>query len=211
MSLFLGNVHYWLFNKILWFEGLETEVINLAQSENLNIDVLSKEINQKYGEKLPNKPLEDMIDTSNIHGWLQEKIHSAEGRMAVWTSKIIENDKDSLSKIENIYINQGIKAGNEVKNNSEQINTAVEIYNKINDYILDGMPCDRVNEVIISDENIVKWKRSICVHKDMWEKENVNVNCFYNLRNLWIKSFVSTVNNEFKYTEGEENTFTIEK
>lgn len=211
MSLFLGKVHYWLFNKIVWFEGLETEVINLAQSESLNIDVLSKEINQKYGEKLPNKPLEDMIDTSNIHGWLQEKIHSAEGRMAAWTSKIIENDKDALSKIENIYINQGIKAGNEVKNNSEEINTAVDIYNKINDYILDGMPCDRVNEVIVSDEDIVKWKRSICVHKDMWEKENVNVDYFYNLRNLWIKSFVSTINNEFKYTEGEENTFTIEK
>ena len=99
MSLFLGKVHYWLFNKIVWFEGLETEVINLAQSENLNIDVLSKEINQKYGEKLPNKPLEDMIDTGNIHGWLQEKISAAEGRMAAWTFKILENDKATLSKL----------------------------------------------------------------------------------------------------------------
>ena len=44
-----------------------------------------------------------ITDTNNIHGWLQEKIHSAEGRMAAWTSKIIENDKDSLSKIENIF------------------------------------------------------------------------------------------------------------
>ena len=211
MSLFIGNVHYWLFNKILWFEGLETEVINLGQSENLNIDVLSKEINQKYGEKLPNKPLEDMIDTNNIHGWLQEKIHSAEGRMAAWTSKIIENDKDALSKIENIYINQGIKAGNEVKDNSEQIENAVDIFNKINDYLLDGMPCDRVNEVIVSEENIVKWSRSVCVHKNAWEKENVPVDLFYKLRSLWIKSFVNTINVEFKYVEGEENTFSIEK
>jgi hypothetical protein len=211
MSLFLGKVHYWLFNKIVWFEGLEVEIINLAQSENLNIDILSKEINQKYGERLPNEPLEDMIDTSNIHGWLQEKISCAEGRMAAWTSKIIENDKYALSKIENIYINQGVKAGNEVKNSSEEINTAVDIYNKINDYILDGMPCDRVNEIITSEENIVKWKRRICVHKDMWEKENINVNCFYNLRNLWIKSFVGSINKEFKYSECEEDTFTIEK
>jgi hypothetical protein len=211
MSLFLGKIHYWLFDKILWFEGLESDVINLAKSENLDVETLSKDINEKYGEKLPNKPLEDMIDTGNIHGWLQEKISSAEGRMAAWTSKILENDKNAFSKLEKIYIEQGIKAGNEVNNSLGKIDNAVDIYNKINDYILDGMPCDRVNEVITSDENIVKWKRTICVHKSAWEKEGVNVNDFYNLRNLWIKSFVETINNEFKYTQYEDDIFSIEK
>ena len=211
MSLFLGKIHYWLFNKVVWFEGLEEEVIGLAKSENLNIDAISDEITKKYGDMLPNKPLEEMIDTGNIHGWLQEKISLAEGRMAAWTFKILENDKASLSKLENIYIEQGIKAGNEVKDSSEQIENAVDIFNKINDYILDGMPCDRVNEVITSEENIVKWSRSVCVHTSIWEKENVPVNLFYNLRSLWIKSFVNTINSEFKYTEVEENTFTIEK
>ena len=211
MSLFLGKIHYWLFNKIVWFEGLEEVVICLAKSENLNIDAISEEIKQKYGDRLPNIPLEEMIDTGNIHGWLQEKISSAEGRMAAWTFKILENDKTALSKLENIYTEQGIKAGNEVKDNSEQIENAVDIYNKINDYILDGMPCDRVNEVITSEENIVKWSRSICVHQNIWERENVPVDLFYTLRSLWIKSFVNTINSEFKYTEGEESTFTIEK
>ena len=31
MSLFLGKIHYWLFNKILWFEKLEDEIIDLAK------------------------------------------------------------------------------------------------------------------------------------------------------------------------------------
>ena len=30
MSLFLGKIHYWLFNKVLWFEGLEDEIIQFA-------------------------------------------------------------------------------------------------------------------------------------------------------------------------------------
>ena len=77
MSLFLGKIHYWLFNKVLWFEGLEGEIIELAKNEGLNIYKLQDEINIKYGEKLPDKKLEDMIDTSNIHGWLQGKIHNA--------------------------------------------------------------------------------------------------------------------------------------
>ena len=71
MSLFLGKIHYWLFNKIVWFEDLEEEIINLAKKEGLDVEVLSTEINNRYGEKLPKLPLEEMIDTSNIHGWLQ--------------------------------------------------------------------------------------------------------------------------------------------
>ena len=37
MSLFLGKIHFWLFNKILWFEGLEKEVIGLAGNLGMNV------------------------------------------------------------------------------------------------------------------------------------------------------------------------------
>ena len=210
MSLFLGKIHYWLFNKILWFEGLEEEIIKLAKSEGLNIEKLSSEINLKYGEKLPNKNLEEMIDTNNIHGWLQSKIHSAEGRMAAWTKEILENDENSLKKLEEVYIEQGIKAAKEVKE-SKTITNAPEIYYSVNDYILDGMPCDRVNEVIISEDEKVEWKRRICVHQDIWGKEGIDVNVFYNLRSFWIKAFVNEVNNDFEYVEIDGETMVIKK
>ncbi|MBU3089428.1 hypothetical protein KPL42_13100 [Clostridium gasigenes] len=208
MSLYLGKIHYWLFNKIVWFEGLEEEIIDLAKNEGLDIESLSKDINNKYGEKLPKLPLEEMIDTSNIHGWLQEKIHLAEGRLATWTGKLLEKE-NSKEKLEDLYIRQGIKAAKEVKEEGKSLNTAVDIFNSVNDYILDGMPCDRVNEVISQDEEKVIWKRRICVHKDIWESANGDVNYFYDLRNLWIKSFVTEVNNEFKYTKDENNGMEI--
>ncbi|SDP60253.1 hypothetical protein [Clostridium gasigenes] len=208
MSLYLGKIHYWLFNKIVWFEGLEEEIIDLAKNEGLDIESLSKDINNKYGEKLPKLPLEEMIDTSNIHGWLQEKIHSAEGRLATWTGKLLEKE-NSKEKLEDLYIRQGIKAAKEVKEEGKSLNTAIDIFNSVNDYILDGMPCDRVNEVISQDEEKVIWKRRICVHKDIWESANGDVNYFYDLRNLWIKSFVTEVNNEFKYTKDENNGMQI--
>ena len=115
MSLFLGKIHYWLFNKILWFEKLEDEIIDLAKKEGFEVEKISEDIQNKYGRKLPNKPLEDLIDTGNIHGWLQNKIHSAEGRMAAWTKAILENNETAIGKLENIYANQGIKAAKEVK------------------------------------------------------------------------------------------------
>ena len=210
MSLFLGKIHYWLFNKILWLEGLENEIINLANEQGLDIEKLSNETNLKYGEKLPNKKLEDMIDTKNIHGWLQSKIHSAEGRMAMWTTTILNSDEQSITKMEKIYIEQGIKAAKEVKSN-QVIENAKEIYNSINDYILDGMPCDRVNEIITSEDNCVEYRRRICVHKDIWNKENGDVNTFYKLRSLWIKAFVNEVNSDFEYTENSDGISTIKR
>lgn len=213
MSAFLGKIHYWLFNKILWFEGLEKDIINLAKEQGLNVESIAKDINGKYGEPSPNKPLEEMIDTSNIHGWLQSRINSAEGRMAAWTTKILNaDDIDNVrNKLENVYIKQGIKAAKELKNAGAEPKTAEEIFNSINDYILDGMPCDRVNEVVASDENTIHWKRRICVHSDIWNEENGNVDYFYKLRSLWIKAFVNEVNSNFKYVEIEDGLMAIAK
>ena len=80
----------------------------------------------------------------------------------------------------------------------------------MNDYILDGMPCDRVNEVILNEEDKIKWQSRICVHKDIWEEVGCDVNYFYNLRNAWIKSFVSNLNSNFRYIV-ENNTKSIKR
>ncbi|AOR23672.1 hypothetical protein [Clostridium taeniosporum] len=204
MSLFLGKIHFWLFNKILWFQGLEDEIINIAKDEGVDVLKLKKEIEGKYGAKTPNKPLDEIIDTSNIHGWLQEKIHSSEGRVAAWTTILINNNKNVKEKLEEVYVNQGIKAAYEVKKEGITLNSAEDIFNKVNDYILDGMPCDRVNQIIISNEECIEWTRRICVHKEIWNKENGDVDYFYYLRSLWIRAFVNEINTEFKYVE--ENT-----
>lgn len=210
MSLFLGKIHYWLFNKIVWFEDLETEIIKLAKEEGLEVDALSKEINNKYGEKLPKLPLEDMIDTSNIHGWLQGKIHSAEYRLATWTVKILEKE-EGKEKLEALYKDQGIKAAKEAIELGKSLNDAIDIFNAMNDYILDGMPCDRVNEVISQDGNKVLWKRTLCVHKEIWDNVGGDVNLFYELRDLWVKSFVNEVNNNYSYVSLGNNEFSIER
>ena len=199
MSLFLGKIHYWLFNKILWFEKLEEEIIKLAKSENLDIEKLRLGIEGKYGTKLPNKPLEELIDTSNIHGWLQGQIHSAERRMAAWTKILIEADKDNYNKLKEVYSAQGIVAAKEIKSEGKVPSTPEEIFNCMNDYILDGMPCDRVNEIVISEENSIGWQQRICVHKDIWQEVGCDVDYFYSLRNVWIASFVSELNDKFEY------------
>lgn len=210
MSLFLGKIHYWLYNKVLWFEGLEEEIIDLAKTKGIYSDTIKEEINSKHGEKSPNKPLEEIIDQSNIHGWLQASIHSAEGRMAHWIKVILDKDQSNIEEIKAIFIKQGKAAAEEVKA-SKEIKSAEDIFNSMNDYVLDGMPCDRVNEVVSKDENEIIWTRRLCVHKDIWEKQGVEVAVFYSLRDNWIKSFVENVDSKFEFVKSNDNKQIIKK
>ena len=210
MSLFLGKIHYWLFNKIVWFENLEEEIIKLANEEGINTTELVNELNSKYGEKLPNLPLEEMIDTSNIHGWLQDKIHSAEYRLASLTNKVLEKN-NGREKLEELYKRQGLVAASEAIENNKTVSDAFSIFNAINDYVLDGMPCDRVNEIVSNEENRLVWKRRLCVHKEIWDAVGGNVDVFYDLRNTWIKTFVATVNSNYEYKVLGDNNFSIER
>ena len=210
MSLFLGKIHYWLFNKIVWFENLEEEIIKLAKEEGINTSELVNELNSKYGEKLPNLPLEEMIDTSNIHGWLQDKIHSAEYRLASLTNKVLEKN-NGREKLEELYKRQGLVAASEAIENNKTVSDAFSIFNAINDYVLDGMPCDRVNEIVSNEENRLVWKRRLCVHKEIWDAVGGNVEVFYELRDAWIKTFVATVNSNYEYKILGDNNFSIER
>jgi uncharacterized protein (DUF2164 family) len=210
MSLYLGKVHYWLFNKILWFQNLEIELVNLTKEKGIAEEELLNYLKDNYGDRIENKPLEEIIDTSNIHGWLQNKITISEKRLAKVTKELLKIE-DIKEEIEKVYKNQGIKAAKEVKEEEKLGNNAAEIFNLVNDYILDGMPCDRVNEVLVQEEDQVTWKRRVCVHESIWNSEGLEVNYFYNLRDLWIETFIKEVNNKFSYKKLSEIEMTIEK
>ncbi|MGL4946959.1 MAG: hypothetical protein ACRC4X_04725 [Cetobacterium sp.] len=210
MSLYLGKIHYWLFNKILWLQNLEENVVQSAQSHGLDIETAKAKITEKYGEELKNKNLEEIIDLNNIHGWLQNTIHTSEGRLAAWVGFILENDSDAMNNLKVVFEKSGVVAANEAKSTA-QYSTALDIYNCLTNYILDGMPCDRVNVVTVSEQNLVSWERRLCVHKEVWEKENVDVNVFYDLRKSWIETFVKTLNSSFEYSEVSETSYSIKK
>lgn len=211
MSENIEEVHKILFNKILWYEKLEEDIINLADTEGLNTELLIKEINGKYGPKLPNLPLEEMVDCNNINGWLQEKIISVENRMAAWIIRTISKNNDVKNKLEVIYENQGKKAAKEALEKNNKINTPMEIFNCIYEYLLDGINSDNVNEVISVTDERIEWKIKICVHETAWIKENGDVNYFYFLRNKWITSFVKNINKNFRYLENNNEIHIIEK
>ncbi|WMJ87558.1 hypothetical protein [Anaerocolumna sp. MB42-C2] len=202
MSAVLGPIHYWLYNKIKMQDHLVERVINLAENQFSEMD-LRNQLANNYGT-LEKKPLEDMIDSSNIHGWLLERVSLVEYRLAYAVTFLLKNDPDSMDKLQVLVWNMGEEISAAYHNKD-----AAEIYKNLNDILLDGMPCDHVNLVISQDEKEVIWKRNVCVHEDYWNEVGGDIKTYYLLRDEFLKGFVTGAG--ATYIKQDETTGKITK
>ena len=58
MSLFLGKIHYWLFNKIKLTESLEKELLTLAEAKGLPVEGYREVAFQQFEAPLPQESME---------------------------------------------------------------------------------------------------------------------------------------------------------
>lgn len=79
ISVFLGPIHIWLFNKIKLQNELTDAIIKTAK-ENEIYNTESGNIDEKCG-KLEAVELFDIIDENNIHGWLAKRVEVVERRL----------------------------------------------------------------------------------------------------------------------------------
>lgn len=201
MSLFLGKIHHWLYNKILWYEEAEKEIIKMAENQGVNVGSMVDRLNREYGQPTNGTPLEDVIDTSNIHGWLQQKIESAELRQAALVTELLNFQPDAKAGIIAVYIVQGRRAAKDYQGAAE---SPEQIFNAMNEYILEGMPCDRVNVVVETTDRTYSWETTVCLHQPYWTSVGGDVLNFYDFRIAWIKAFVETLNDRFTYEKTED-------
>lgn len=200
MSLFVGPIHHWLFNKIKTFEEVEGEVVRWAEDNGFEGQALAKEVYGKYGAPVGKESLEEIIDRENIHGWLQEQISRAEIRQSALISQILDKDPKMIKEVEKVFAEAGARIGKEfVQKKDQKGDTAEELFEGLHDYLLEGMPCDRVTEVIHQEENQVLWKTNQCLHEKYWEAVKSDVQIFYRLRDSWIKGFIENANRDFTF------------
>ena len=196
MSAFLGNIHYWLFDKIQLHESLLQDILHLAESKNAPIQDLEKEINEKFGAPVKG-PLETEVNNDNIHGWLQSKIQSVELRIAAATTTLIEKGYLKSEDISDIYYNNGEKS---MKTNNWKKFAPSNFFTLIFDYMIEGMPCDRVNDIMEISEKEFSWRATRCLHKEHWEEVSGDVSNFYTFRDSWIKGFLDASKSNATYT-----------
>lgn len=201
MSKFLAPIHFWLFNKVKIHEGLERDIESSFKEKfgESVTDIVNKNID-KYGDRLGHSNLEDIIDEGNIHGWLQSNISVVETRQASILNDLFnEFGDEAFSLAKDVFKENAIKNARVAKEQTDT-NSPETIFNTINNYVLDGMPCDNASSVSESTSNYLKASSNNCLHINYWQQAGVDVDEMYELRFLWIKSFVSELNPLFEYT-----------
>ncbi len=201
MSAFLGPIHYWLYNKIQWQEALTQEILCFAEGKgNTSLAIRLKD---NYAS-LPTESLEESIDPSNIHGWLQEKVDLVERRFAFVIETLLADSLISWDELIEVAKTFG-KTHSELTSTT----TALEAYQYLNNQLLDGMPCDHVNRVISSSEEEVSWNRTKQLHTTYWS-EAANAKQLYDLlRNALVEGMIAPTSLEFLVQE--ENVFKIKR
>ena len=205
MSAFLGKIHYWLYNKIKLHEELLENITDMAQRKGYNSEALLSESYSKFG--FPVKGLlENEIDHNNIHGWLQQKIISAESRFAYVVTELLNNNVVKKEEIADIFYKNGAEIMNrlDIKEGSPQ-----DLFKLISDYMLEGMPCDRVNEIIESDDKMITWKTITDIHKEYWDCVSGDVSNFNYFKDFWIEGFLSAGSKEYKHSRTDNGINTI--
>ncbi len=188
MSLFLGRIHYIMYDKILFQEEILDNLLNFLEEEKRN--ELKKDLDEEFPLEKGN--LEDIIDESNIHGWLNERVVRSENRLAK-TVSILLRDFD-LEKLKNKFfeIGKNYKAGE----------APMEVFSFITSKFLDGMPCDHALAILKNDEDEFVFTVLSDVHKNIW-KDYVSPEIYWVLRDSFILGSLNS--SDLKFEKIEEN------
>lgn len=182
MSAFLGPIHYWLYRKIQLQESL-TQSMTSVLSEEKRIH-LEKNLDAVCGV-VERRPLEEVIDNGNIHGWLQGQIAIAEKRFATAVTEILKEDSSIIENLKQAAYQMGQK--NPLPNSDD----AQGIYRGLNDVLLEGMPCDHVNQILEQSDQRVLWNQTVDLHLPFWDEAGGDIEHYYLLRNAFISGSLS--------------------
>lgn len=204
MSAFLGKIHYWLYNKIQLHEKLIEDIAEAAKKNGYDSEELLNRSFIKYGYPITGS-LEENIEHSNIHGWLQERIISVESRLAYVVTELLNSNIIKKEEVSDIFYQNGVST---MKRLEVREGAPKDFFSLIFDYMLEGMPCDRVNEVVEDDENKIVWRTTSDIHKDYWQQVSGDVNNFNSFVAAWINGFLNESGTGYKYSR-EENGINI--
>ena len=182
MSAFLGPIHTWLFHKITLQNQLTERILQLVKEEDYGIE-LSSCLDRRYGQ-LESGTLEDIVDESNIHGWLQSRITIVENRLAAAVTMILEHQPEMLDQLMQCArsFGQEQQPGQKLK--------PEEMYQYLDGILLNGMPCDHVNVLKENTDKKLVWEQTAEIHEKYWSLIKGDVENYYDLRNAWIEGIV---------------------
>lgn len=172
MSAMLGPIHFWLYRKIQLQEGLIERILSRVTRQ-------EGERFQKEEEaflRKEEKGLEELIDPSNIHGWLQARIVDVETRYANLVANLLQRGRLQEEEIREVAYQFGVEHA------VSKEATPAEVYKNFEDCLLNGMPCDRVNQILEQEADSFSWEERIDIHGAYWEEAGLDGRVYESIR-----------------------------
>ncbi|CUH97675.1 hypothetical protein P22_3810 [Propionispora sp. 2/2-37] len=204
MSAFLGHIHYWLYHKIrLVIEREQLVYETAAEACGETAEELQAQVWQSYGQPLPDSDLSELIEHGNIHGWLQRQINIAESREAALIKELLDNcGPEAEDWIRYAFTQHGERCGRQaVQQHKYETERADGIFQALNDYLLNGMPCDQADSILVSNADTVVWESSICLQEPNWKRAGASGKIMKKLYQEWTAGFVQGINPDFYYSQ----------
>ena len=220
MSAFLGHIHYWLYRKIQLL--VERENLILEKTTKV-VDDLAEELHSisvdTYGEPInPSIPLENIIDHNNIHGWLSNQINIASVREAAFIKDMLDTNADEnaihvVTAILDAFAVQGQACGVVAQDSLEE-HTAPAIYNALQNFYVNGMPCDGGDQIVEDSADRFTWVGDHRLQAGYWRTAGVDPKFMMLAYQTWFEAFVKAIDPEFELITTEDNftlLYTIDK
>lgn len=207
MSDFLAPIHYWLHKKIRLVIAREQLIYDKAADVcGLAAEEIRALVWQIYGQPLPDSELSELIDHENIHGWLQRQINIAESREAALIKELLDMcDQGARQVIDEAFYEHGLHCGEQASCQHEyELNNAEGIYKALNDYYLNGMPCDQIDVLVEMTADKVIWESSACLQESNWRRTGVDANTMKGCYQNWLAGFVAGANSEFIFQQTKD-------
>lgn len=209
MSAFLGHIHYWLYNKIR--RVIEREQLIYEKAEAMcgtTAEELREQVWQSFGEPLADVDLIDVIDQSNIHGWLQRQINIAETREAAFIKELTDTCSSAgQDVVEAAYSEHGALCGEHARAQEKyRLEQADGIYQALQDYYLNGMPCDQADTLVENTAAKVVWQSGECLQAGNWKRAGVDAGLMKECYKKWLTAFVQAANPQFSYKQLADTT-----
>lgn len=128
MSENLGPIHYLMYEKIKFQDTMTSYIM----------DGDTKIIDEKI-KPVSKEALDQIIDQDNIHGFLSSKIDIVENRL----NMALNLSKNTEEKLFNL--------GKECSKGKD-LSSVEEIFSDLNNYLLDGMPCDNALSAMMGED-----------------------------------------------------------
>lgn len=144
MSLFLAPIHQIMYDKIHYADALARAI---AEKD----EAIAASLEEQF-PAIEREALEEVIDTSNIHGWLAERVELAERRLAFAATQLAKKDKNALlATLREMGVDENFTGD------------AEDAYRLYDGHFLNGMPCDRVHLPVPAEEGFM-WRVTQDVH-----------------------------------------------